>query len=142
MAEAPTTMQLDIVSAEASLFQGEIKHMIVTGGMGELGIFPGHTALLTSMKPGQVFATLLDGKEEIFYISGGMLEVQPHAVTVLADVAQAAQDLDEAAVLAAKARAEQLVEGREAGMEYSKALVELAQAMAQLKAIQRLRDTR
>ena len=75
------TMDLDIVSAQASIFKGSVQHLVVTGKVGELGIHPGHTPLLTELKPGQVFAVLEDGKEEIFYMSGGMLEVQPDAVT-------------------------------------------------------------
>jgi F-type H+-transporting ATPase subunit epsilon len=133
-------MDLDIVSAEASIFQGKVQHLSVTGSMGELGIHPGHTALLTSLKPGQIFAVLEDGKEEIFYMSGGMLEVQPQSVTILADTANRASDLDEAAANAAKARAEKLLNEHKSGVEYSKALVELAESMAQLRAIQRLRD--
>jgi len=133
-------MDLDIVSAEASIFQGKVQHLSVTGSMGELGIHPGHTALLTALKPGQIFAVLEDGREEVFYMSGGMLEVQPEAVTVLADTAYRAADLDEVAANAAKARAEKMLDQHKSGMEYSKALIELAESMAQLRAIQRLRD--
>jgi F-type H+-transporting ATPase subunit epsilon len=132
-------MQLDIVSAEASIFSGKIEHVIVTGNMGELGIHPGHTALLTSLKPGQIRAFFEDGREEIFYISGGMLEVQPQAVTVLADTAVRAGDLDEAAAKAVIEHAEKILEKQKAGLEYSKALVELAEAAAQLSAIKMLR---
>lgn len=133
-------MDLDIVSAEASIFQGKVQHLSVTGSLGELGIHPGHTALLTALKPGQILAILENGKEEIFYMSGGMLEVQPQAVTVLADTAHRAVDLDEAAANAAKDRAEKLLSEHKSGVEYSKALVELAESMAQLRAIQKLRD--
>lgn len=133
-------MQLDIVSAEASIFQGKVRHLSVTGSLGELGIHPGHTALLTALKPGQILAELEDGSEEIFYMSGGMLEVQPTTVTVLADTAHRAADLDEAAAEAAKARAEKLLSDNKTGIEYSQALVELAESMAQLRAIQKLRD--
>ena len=111
----------------------------VTGKMGELGIHPGHTALLTALKPGQVHAILEDGSEEVFYISGGMLEVQPTMVTILADMAARAEDLDEAAAEAASARASNLIAQTKAGIEYSKALAELAQAMAQLRAIDMIR---
>ncbi len=138
----PDTMDLDIVSAEASIFKGAVQHIMVSGGMGELGIHPGHTALLTSIKPGQVFATMADGSEDIFYVSGGMLEVQPDAITILADTAQRATDLDEAAATAAKERAENILSDKKAGVEYAEALVELAQAAAQLRAIQKLRNKR
>lgn len=133
------TMELDIVSAEASIFTGAVSFLAVTGKSGELGIYPGHTALLTSLKPGQIRATLDDGKDEVFYISGGMLEVQPDAVTVLADTAVRAGDLDEAAAEAAKERAEKVLTEQKSGIEYSKALTELAEAAAQLRAIEALR---
>jgi F-type H+-transporting ATPase subunit epsilon len=133
------TMQLDIVSAEAAIFKGEVQHIIITGSVGELGIYPGHTALLTALKPGQVKAKMQDGSEDVFYISGGMLEVQPTMVTVLADTALRAEDLDEAAAIAAKEHAEKTLEKRQAGLEYSKAITELAEAVAQLRAIKEIR---
>ncbi len=132
-------MELDIVSAEASIFTGSVKFLSVTGSAGELGIHPGHTALLTSLKPGQIKATLESGNEEVFYISGGMLEVQPDAVTVLADTAIRAADLDEAAAQASKERAEKTLVEQKSGIEYSRAISELAEAAAQLRAIQTLR---
>lgn len=134
-----TTMELDIVSAEASIFSGVVEFLSVIGDVGELGIHPGHTALLTSLKPGQVRAILEGGREEVFYIQGGMLEVQPQSVTILADKAVRATDLDEAAAKAAKDHAESIIEKQKAGIEYSKALKELAEAAAQLRAIQSLR---
>lgn len=133
------TMQLDIVSAERSLFQGVVKFISVTGGIGELGISPGHTALITDLKPGQVRIESAEGKSEVFYISGGMLEVQPDIVTILADTAVRAGDLDEAAAKAAIEHAEKMLNERKAGIEYSTALTELAEATAQLRAIQALR---
>lgn len=133
------TMELDIVSAEASIFTGIVERITVTGSMGELGIHPGHTALLTSLKPGQVSAVREGGQAEVFYISGGVLEVQPQAVTILADTAVRATDLDEAAAQAAKDNAEKILSKQKAGLEYSKALVELAEAAAQLRAIQLVR---
>ena len=135
-----TPLELDIVSAEASIFHGEVQFVSVTGTVGELGIHPGHAPLLTALKPGQVHATLKDGKVEVFYISGGMLEVQPNMVSVLADTALRADDLDEAAVLIAKERAEKILQQKTEGMEYSRALAELAEAAAQLRAISMLRD--
>lgn len=133
------TMELDIVSAEASIFNGRVTFLAVMGKSGELGIYPGHTALLTSLKPGQIRAELEGDREEVFYISGGMLEVQPDAVTVLADTAVRAGDLDEAAAAAAKERAEKVLEKQKSGVEYSRALTELAEAAAQLRAIEALR---
>lgn len=135
------SMQLEIVSAQASIFTGTVKSLAVTGGAGELGIHPGHTALLTSLKPGQISAILADGNEEVFYISGGMLEVQPGVVTVLADTAARAADLDEAAALAAKENAERRVGEHKSEIDYSRALVELAEAVAQLRTIESLRRT-
>jgi len=134
------TMHLEIVSAEASLFSGEVTSLIVTGSMGELGIFPGHTALLTSLKPGQIRAVLSDGKQEIFYLSGGVLEVQPEMASILADTAIRAADLDEAAAEAAHEHAEKVLSEHTAGIEYSKALAELAESLAQLRAIRALRE--
>lgn len=133
------TMQLEIVSAEAGIFSGKLEKIIVTGSMGELGIYPGHCQLLTSLKPGQISAVLENGKEEVFYMSGGMLEVQPEIVTVLADTALRAADLDEAAVIAAKEEAEYRLSAEKAGIEYSRAMTELAEAAAQLRAIQMIR---
>lgn len=133
------TMELDIVSAEASIFNGHVVFLAVTGKSGELGIYPGHTALLTALKPGQIRATLEGDAQEIFYISGGMLEVQPTAVTVLADTAVRAGDLDEAAAQAAKERAEKILTEQKSGIEYSRALTELAEAAAQLRAIEAIR---
>lgn len=133
-------IELDIVSAEASLFHAEVCFVAVTGGMGELGIYPGHAPLLTSLKPGQIRVTLKEGKEEIFYMSGGMLEVQPTIVSILADTAIRAEDLDEAAAITAKQHAERMLREKTTGIEYSKALAELVEAAAQLRAITLLRE--
>jgi len=133
-------LELDVVSAESSIFQGKVKYLIATGGMGELGIHPGHTPLLTALKPGQIKVEMADGKEDVFYMSGGMLEVQPESVTVLADTALRAADLDEAAAKAAMQRAEKILSDKKSGMEYSAAMAELAEAAAQLRAIKTLRD--
>lgn len=132
-------MKLDIVSAEKALFHGEVKFLAITGSVGELGIYPGHTALLTALKPGQVRIELKEGQEEVFYISGGMLEVQPEVATILADTAVRAADLDEAAAKAAMEHAEKTLHERKAGIEYSTALTELAEAAAQLRVIQSMR---
>jgi F-type H+-transporting ATPase subunit epsilon len=133
------TMHLDVVSAQAQIFSGLAEMVVVTGKMGELGIYPGHTQLLTSLKPGIVKATLQGGKEEVFYVNGGIIEVQPDIVSILADTAVRAADLDEAAALEAKERAEKKLESKKTEIEYSTALSELAEAVAQLRAIQRLR---
>ena len=130
---------LDIVSAEKSLYTGTVTSVIATGSEGELGIKPGHTALLTGLKPGQIIAMDTDGREQSFYISGGMLEVQPKKVTVLADTAERAEDLDEAEALEAKKRAEAMLNEKQSDMDYSKAAVSLAEAVAQLQAIKKLR---
>ena len=103
------TMHLDIVSAEKAIFSGLMEQLIVPGELGELGIIPGHAPLLTMIKPGDLLVTRPGGAEEVYYISGGMLEVQPYTVTVLADVALRAEELSEEAALAAKARAEALL---------------------------------
>ncbi len=139
MSRYAPTMHLDIVSAESLLFSGKVEFVGATGNVGELGIFPGHTALLTPLKPGQINLILEGGREEYFYISGGMLEVQPETVTVLADTAVRAADLDEAAAEAAKAHAENSLQKQIIGIEYSKALSELANAVAQLRTIKALR---
>ncbi len=133
------TMHLDIVSAEANIFSGLVEMVVATGAMGELGILPGHTQLLTALKPGLIRATKQGGEEEVFYVDGGFLEVQPTIVTVLADTAARAADLDEVAALAAKERAEKILASKTAEVEYSQALGELAEAAAQLRAIEQLR---
>ena len=133
------TFHLDIVSAEAQIFSGLAEMVVVTGSMGELGILPGHTPLLTSVKPGFIRVVLQGGKEEIFYISGGMLEVQTKVVTLLADTAIRADHLDEAAALEAKERAEKALTEKSTEFEYVHAMSELAEAAAQLRAIKELR---
>lgn len=137
-----STLRLDIVSAEKAIFSGEVESVFVTGEMGELGVKPGHSQLLTSLRPGYVRA-ILPGKaaeqEEVFYISGGMLEVQPYIVTVLADDAKRADDIDEVAALAAKAAAEKALEGHVSAIDMAKATTELAEVTAQIRAIQQLK---
>ena len=134
-----STIQVDIVSAEQEIFSGSAEMVFAPAVMGELGITPQHTPLITVLKPGDVRVKLPDGKEEHFYVSGGILEVQPHLVTVLSDIGLRARDLDEARAMEAKERAEKAMEGTMADMEYAKAEAELAQAVAQLRAIERLR---
>ena len=133
------TVHVDIVSAEAAIFSGLAEMVVSTGELGELGIVPGHAPLLTSLKPGEVRVTHTGGQVEIYYISGGMLEVQPDRVTVLADTAVRADNLDEAAALNAKKHAEEALVHRTADFDYSKATAELARATAQIQAIKKLR---
>jgi F-type H+-transporting ATPase subunit epsilon len=132
-------IQVDIVSAEAEIHSGEAAMVVVTGEQGELGIAPRHAPLLTRIKPGQVRVIQEDGEEEFYYVSGGMLEVQPHVVTVLADTAARAHDLDEAAAVKAKEEAERALADRTADMGMAEAQAQLAEAMAQLAALERLR---
>ena len=134
-----STMKVDIVSAEANIFTGEANMVVVTGELGELGIKSGHAQLLTRLKPGHVRVQLSDGTEELFYISGGFLEVQPDIVTVLADTADRAQNLDEAAALEAQKHAQKLLHDNQADIDYATALTQLAQATAQLEAIRLLK---
>lgn len=133
------TIHVDIVSAEAAIFSGAATMVFAPAEMGEVGIAPRHTPMLTRLKPGEVRVQTDDGKEQTFYVSGGMLEVQPHVVTVLSDTALRAKDLDEAAALAAKERAEKLLSDNQADIDYAKAQAELAEAVAQLRTIQKLR---
>ncbi len=133
------TLRLDIVSAERAIFSGEVEMVFATGLLGELGIAPGHAPLLTELKPGNIRAQLSKDAEEIFYISGGMLEVQPFVVTVLADTAARAADIDEAAAVAAKERAEQAIANKSAEIDFARANIELAEAIAQIRAIQALK---
>ena len=134
-----TTIRCDIVSAEAEIFHGEATLVVATGAMGELGIAPRHAPLITRLKPGQVRVHAADGSEQFFYVSGGILEVQPQVVTVLADTAMRAADLDEASSLKAKQDAEQALANRSDAMELAEAQAQLAQAVAQLQALERLR---
>lgn len=136
------TMHIDIVSAEAEIFSGTVEVVVAPAIMGEVGIYPRHTQMLTPLKPGEVRVTKQGGEEESFYVSGGMLEVQPHCVTVLSDTCVRAHDLDEAAALEAKQAAEQAIKNRDSEMELAEAQAKLAEAVAQLQAIQRMKKTR
>ncbi|MDX1574301.1 MAG: F0F1 ATP synthase subunit epsilon [Methylophaga sp.] len=135
------TIHVDIVSAEESIYSGLVEAVIASAQQGEVGIYPRHAPLLTRLKPGEV-RLLKDGKEEHFYISGGILEVQPHIVTILADTALRADDVNEAAALEAKASAEKALTDKSAKLDFAEAQVQLAEAMAQLRAIERARKTR
>jgi F-type H+-transporting ATPase subunit epsilon len=135
----PLTMHVDIVSAEKEIFSGLAEMLVANLENGEVGILPRHTPLLARMKPGEV-RVKTPTEELSFYVSGGLLEVQPHVVTVLADTALRARDIDEAAALKAKERAEEALRNRQVDIDYAKAQAELAEAIAQLRAIQKLRE--
>ncbi|MET0028801.1 MAG: F0F1 ATP synthase subunit epsilon [Candidatus Thiodiazotropha sp.] len=134
------TIHVDIVSAEGEIFSGLAEMVYAPAVMGELGIAPRHTPLVTQLKPGEIRVDGGGGKAmQHFYVSGGILEVQPHVVTVLADTAIRAADLDEAAAQEAKRRAEEAMSDRSAEFEYAKAQAELAEAVAQLRVIEKIR---
>jgi F-type H+-transporting ATPase subunit epsilon len=141
MAEAPT-IQVDIVSAEGELFSGPAAMVFAPAKEGDLGIHPRHAPLLTLLKAGEVRVQTPDGEEHHFFVGGGALEVQPTKVTVLADTALRAKDIDEAAALAAKQRAEEALKDRAGLITIAEAQAELVRAMAQLKLIERLRKLR
>jgi len=136
-------MHVDVVSAESSLFSGVVEFLVAPAAMGEVGIYPRHAPLITRIKAGSVRLKLPDrDEEELIYVSGGLLEVQPSVVTILADTAVRGRDLDEVKAQEAKQRAEEAMRNRSAAIEYAKAEAELAEAVAQLHAIQRLRKQR
>jgi F-type H+-transporting ATPase subunit epsilon len=134
------TLHVDIVSAEAEIFSGTATMIFAPAEMGEIGIAPRHAPLLTRLNPGEVRVQTDSGEEQSFFVSGGMLEVQPHVVTVLADTAIRAADIDEAQALEARERAEKMLADKSADIDYAKAQAELAQSVAQLRAIQKLRE--
>jgi F-type H+-transporting ATPase subunit epsilon len=133
------TMHVDIVSAEAEIFSGRATALFAPAIMGDVGILPSHTPFLTSIKPGEVKVVIEDQEDEFFYVSGGMLEVQPSGVTILADTALRAADIDEAAALQAKEKAEKALEDQKGEVNYAQAAAELAQAAAQLQALQNIK---
>jgi len=133
------TIRVDIVSAEAEIFSGDATMVIATGELGELGITPRHAPLITRLKPGHVDVLLDGGERQQFYVSGGILEVQPQVITVLADTAARASDLDEAAAQRAKKEAEDALAHRTDAVDIAEAQAKLAEAMAQLQALERLR---
>ncbi len=134
------TIHVDIVSAEKEIYSGTADIVFAPLVTGEVGILPRHAPLLARMKPGEVRVRSANNEDMSFYVSGGLLEVQPYVVTVLADTAQRARDLDEAAALKAKERAEEALRNRKTDIDYAKAQAELAEAIAQLRAIQKLRE--
>lgn len=133
------TMHVNIVSAEKQLFSDTAEVVVAPASQGEVGIYPRHTQMLTTLKPGEVRITRQGGEEESIYVSGGILEVQPHVVTILSDTAVRAADLDEAAAMQAKERAEQALKDKTGDMEEAEAMAQLAEAVAQLQTIQKLR---
>jgi len=134
-----STIKIDVVSAEESIFSGEAAFVVAPALMGEVGIYPRHTPMLTSIKPGALRIQLENGEEQLIFISGGILEVQPGLVTVLADTAIRGSDLDEAKALEVKRLAEETLKSNASEVNYAAAQVELAEAMAQLQAISKLR---
>jgi F-type H+-transporting ATPase subunit epsilon len=134
------TIHVDVVSAEEQIFSGLAEFVVLPGEVGELGILPGHTPLMTRIRPGTVRIKLPSQEaEELVFVAGGMLEVQPNLVTVLADTAIRGKDLDEAKALDAKRKAEEAMASRSSELDYARAQAELAEAVAQLAAIQRMR---
>ena len=135
------TIHVDVVSAEEAIFSGEAEFVVLPGEEGELGIYPRHTPLITRIKPGTVrIKPASGGEEELIFVAGGILEVQPHLVTVLADTAIRGHDLDEAKALEAHKRAQEQLQNQTGKMEYAKAIAELAEASAQIAAIRKLRQ--
>lgn len=133
------TVHCDIVSAEQAIYSGLVELLVASGSEGELGISYGHAPLLTALKPGPIRLKTQHGEEEIYYISGGYLEVQPHTVTVLADTALREGDMDEAAAEQAKREAEHALANQSGELDYSKAAAQLAEAVAQLRTLQAIR---
>lgn len=137
------TVHIDVVSAEASIFSGEAEFVVAPAGAGEVGIYPNHAPMITNIKPGALRIKLADSNDEtVIYISGGIIEVQPGMITVLSDTAIRGADLDESKALAAKAAAEEAMKNRTSDIDYAMAQAELAEAVAQIQAIERLRKTR
>ncbi|MBF7683456.1 F0F1 ATP synthase subunit epsilon [Acinetobacter sp. B5B] len=133
------TMQCDVVSVSESLFSGTVTMLIAKGVGGELGIMPSHAPLVTLLKPGPIRVVLENGKEEVIYVSGGVLEVQPHVVTVLADTAVRAENLDEVAILEARKHAEQLLANQKNDLDAAAALASLSEVAGQLETIRKMK---
>ena len=136
------TTHLDIVSAEAEIFSGLVQRLSLTGALGEMGVYPGHAPLLTHIKPGFVRLLLQNDEQAVYYVSGGVLEVVPQCVTVLADTVERAEDLDESKVLAAQQSSEALLSGAKGDFNYSRAMVELANVSGKMRAIKELKKLR
>ena len=134
------TVHIDVVSAEESIFSGEAEFVVAPAGGGEVGIYPNHAPMITTIKPGALrIKQSAESEETLIFISGGMLEVQPGMITVLDDTAIRGHDLDEVKAIAAKAAAEEAIKNRSSEVDYAKAQAELAEAVAQIQAIQKLR---
>lgn len=133
------TLRLDIVSAEKQIFSGEVEMVFVTGELGELGVAPGHSQLITPLRPGYVRVITTNKEEDVFYISGGILEVQPYITSVLADTALHAKDIDEAAALAAKEAAEKALAGKSSAIDIAKVTAEISEIAAQISAVRQLK---
>lgn len=133
------TVQCNIVSAEREIFSGLVEMIIVTGSLGDLGIAYGHAPLLTGVKPGPVRVIKQNGEEEVFYVSGGFLEVQPYQITVMADTALRATDMDEAKALEAQQLAQQQLANQSSEIDFQRAAIQLAEASAQLRTLQAIR---
>ena len=134
------TLQCDVVSVKESIFSGSITMLIARGAGGELGILPGHAPLVTLLKPGPVRVQLENGQEQLIYVSGGVLEVQPHVVTLLADTAVRAADLDEAKIIEARKQAEQQLTNQKSELDTGMALAALAETAAQLETLRKLKN--
>ena len=134
------TLQCNVVSAKETIYSGEISMLIATGVEGEVGILPGHIPFITLLKPGTMQIKTSNGNDEMVYVSGGVLEVQPHLVTVLADTAVRAHDLDEAKILEARRHAEQNLQNQKADIDTSAALAALAESLAQLQTLQKFKN--
>ena len=136
------TVHCDIVSAEQEIFSGSVQFLVASGCYGDLGIMPGHAALLTTLEAGPVRVVKENGDEEFIFVSGGFLEVQPHRVTVLANTATRARDLDEEAALKAQEHAKELLANQKPDVDYTRATAELVEAMARLRTIQQFRNNK
>ena len=137
-----TSVHCDIVSTEQQIFSGEVKMLLATGALGDLGIAPGHAPLLTELKPGPIEILQSDDSTQVFYVSGGYLEVQPNCITVLADTALRTADIDAAAAEEARQAAERELGDRKGDMDYAKAAVRLAESAAQLRTLQQMKKKR
>jgi F-type H+-transporting ATPase subunit epsilon len=133
------TIRCDIVSAREQIFSGEVAHIVAMGSKGELGIYPRHAPLMTTLRPGSIRLVLPDDEVAIFFVGGGIIEVMPHMITVLADTVIRADHIDEAAARQAKEEAERALQDRKGEMEIAEALARLAKALAQLQALEELR---
>lgn len=134
------TLQCNVVSAKETIYTGEISMLVATGVEGEVGILPGHIPFITLLRPGAMHIKTSNGNDEMVYISGGVLEVQPHLVTVLADSAVRAHDLDEARIAEARRHAEETLKNQKADMDTSAAMAALAESIAQLQTLQKFRN--